>query len=279
MFSFWLDGWIYKSTIGVVFITQVYDQLYYIGLWVVFTGQVFMSSLRVRFIGILYLSCLRVSLIYWVSLYFLNRVHRSHLRIVFYRRNRFSPSYSIDIGFATQFFTTPMLPINMHHRMWAKFTSTFVAKFQCALLDFSAHPHNAGSILSTGGWARVSPNCSTPKPSTRVLSFQPEPNFFNASTTHTRSLSLDHAAGFLPPSWRMIWCPSAHLYWLPITHLTHMYLLPRINLIGPSPILPSIRVSKPKGSSLSSSKTARVSHATSLTFPPASQCSRGVKPK
>jgi len=37
-----------------VFIREVYDRLYWISLWAVLTGQVFMPSLRVRYKGRLY---------------------------------------------------------------------------------------------------------------------------------------------------------------------------------------------------------------------------------
>jgi len=87
MFSFWLDGWIYICTIGVVFIREVYDRLYWISLRAIVTGQVFTSSLRVRFIGRLYWYYLRVSFICCASFYFSSHVYESDLRIVFYSSN------------------------------------------------------------------------------------------------------------------------------------------------------------------------------------------------
>jgi len=87
MYSFWLYGWIYKCTIGVVFIREVYDWLFWISLCAIVTGQVFMLSLRVRFIGRLYWYYLRVSFIYCASFYFSSQVYGSDLRIVFYSSN------------------------------------------------------------------------------------------------------------------------------------------------------------------------------------------------
>jgi len=87
MFSFWLYGWIFKCTIGVVFIREVYDRLFWISLCAIVTGQVFMLSLRVRFIGRLYWYYLWVSFIYCASFYFSSQVYGSDLRIVFCSSN------------------------------------------------------------------------------------------------------------------------------------------------------------------------------------------------
>jgi len=87
MSSFWLYGWIYKCTIGVVFIREVYDRLYWISLWAIVMGQVLTSSLRVRFIGRLYWYYWRVSFICCASFYFSSQVYGSNLRIVFYSSN------------------------------------------------------------------------------------------------------------------------------------------------------------------------------------------------